>query len=63
MSCEVKLSSDEKNIIKTFKFNYNREILTNELPRILKFDKGTQKRQVNYIQLLEKICIYKKKEQ
>ena len=63
MSCEVKLSSDEKNIIKTFKFNYDREILTNELPTILKFDKGTQKRQVNYTQLLEKICIYKKKKQ
>ena len=63
MSCEVKLSSDEKNIIKAFKFNYDRKILTNELLRILKFDKGTQKRQVNYTQLLEKICIYKKKEQ
>ena len=63
MSCEVKLSSDKNNIIKTFKFNYDRKILTNELPRILKFDKGTQKRQVNYTQLLEKICIYKKKEQ
>ena len=49
-----------KNIIKRFQNNYDRKILIDELSRILKHDKTTEKGQVNNTQVLEKIYRYKK---
>ena len=43
ISYEVKLSSDKKNIIKTFKHNYDRKILADEMSRVLMHYRGNQK--------------------
>lgn len=63
ISYKVKLSSKAKNIIKTFKHNYNRKVLIDELSRILMYQRGEEKGQLNYTQLLGKIYVDTKKEQ
>ena len=60
-SYEVALSSDEKLLIKKFKHNYDRKVLSDELLRIIRYHRELQRRQVNYTNTIPSLYRHFKK--
>ena len=55
------MSSDEKLLIKKFKHNYDRKVLSDKLLRIIRYHRELQRRQVNYANTIPSLYRHFKK--